>query len=135
MAARSGWRGGDFGAGVKPRRFSSPRRWLIAALALAVTVIVGWIGIETPRPLEAATLLYALSTSRVPDIAPASVGWVANGRRYTGDLYGNDGARAALLLVPGAAETGKDDPRLIAFARGLADHRFLVLVPNLPGPK
>ncbi len=40
-------------------------------------------------------------------------------------------ARAALVLVPGAAERGKDDPRLIAFATSLARARFLVLVPDI----
>jgi pimeloyl-ACP methyl ester carboxylesterase len=33
--------------------------------------------------------------------------------------------------VPGAAERGKDDPRLIAFATSLARARFLVLVPDI----
>jgi hypothetical protein len=35
------------------------------------------------------------------------------------------------VLVPGAAERGKDDPRLIAFATSLARARFLVLVPDI----
>jgi len=120
---------------LSARRLSSPRRKLIAAFTLAVAALVGWVCISPPRPLEAATLLYELATSRVPHATPASMSWAANGRRYSGDLYGNVDARAALLLVPGAAETGKDDPRLVAFARGLAAHRFLVLVPDLPGPK
>lgn len=53
-------------------------------------------------------------------------------RRYNADLYqpGQD-ALAGLLLVPGAAETGKDDARLVAFAKSLARARFNVLVPDL----
>ncbi len=39
------------------------------------------------------------------------------------------------MLVPGAARTGKDDPRLVRFAGVLAAHGFLVLVPDLPGPR
>ena len=35
------------------------------------------------------------------------------------------------MLVPGAAERGKDDPRLIALATSLARARFLVLVPDI----
>lgn len=35
------------------------------------------------------------------------------------------------MLVPGAAERGKDDPRLIAFATSLARARFVVLVPDI----
>lgn len=53
--------------------------------------------------------------------------------RYRADLYiPADRADAAVLLIPGLAEEGKDDPRLIALARTLARVRFLVLVPELP---
>ena len=47
-------------------------------------------------------------------------------RRYNADLYqpGQD-AMAGLLLVPGAVETGKDDARLVAFAKSMARARFL----------
>ncbi len=36
-----------------------------------------------------------------------------------------------MVLVPGAAPTGKDDPRMVAFAKTLARARFRVLVPDL----
>lgn len=50
-----------------------------------------------------------------------------------GDLYRPAAEiRAGLLLVPGVAETGKDDPRLVAFATTLARIGFAVLVPDLP---
>lgn len=39
--------------------------------------------------------------------------------------------RAGLLLVPGVAKDGKDDPRLIAFATALARLGFAVMVPEL----
>ena len=39
---------------------------------------------------------------------------------------------AAILLIPGAAELGRDDPRLVAFALTLARARFSVLVPEIP---
>ena len=50
-----------------------------------------------------------------------------------GDLYwpGEDAA-AVLVLVPGAVEQGKDDPRLVAFATTFARARFAVLVPEIP---
>ena len=35
------------------------------------------------------------------------------------------------MLVPGATERGKDDPRLVAFATSLARARFMVLVPDI----
>jgi hypothetical protein len=50
-----------------------------------------------------------------------------------GDLYWpGERALAALVLVPGAVEQGKDDPRLVAFARTFARARFAVLVPEIP---
>jgi hypothetical protein len=50
-----------------------------------------------------------------------------------GDLYWpGERALAALVLVPGAVAQGKDDPRLVAFARTFARARFAVLVPEIP---
>jgi len=51
-----------------------------------------------------------------------------------GDLYEPaDGAPVSgLVLVPGAARTGKDDPRLVALADTMARARFAVLIPDLP---
>jgi dienelactone hydrolase len=43
--------------------------------------------------------------------------------------------RAAILLTHGIIESGKDDPRLIRFARSLARSGFVVLVPELRGMK
>ncbi len=54
------------------------------------------------------------------------------GRTYAGHLYiPGEAAKAALVLVPGAAPKGRDDPRLVAFARTLARARFSVLVPDI----
>lgn len=50
-----------------------------------------------------------------------------------GDLYTPaSGARAAMVLVPGAAVLGRDEPRLKALARTFARAGFVVLVPELP---
>ncbi|WP_428664509.1 hypothetical protein [Reyranella sp.] len=50
-----------------------------------------------------------------------------------GDLYTPaTTARAAMVLVPGAAVLGRDEPRLQALARTLARAGFVVLVPELP---
>ncbi len=50
-----------------------------------------------------------------------------------GDLYLPGGeVRAALVLVPGAAVLGRDEPRLQALARTFARAGFAVLVPELP---
>ncbi len=50
-----------------------------------------------------------------------------------GDLYLPGGkVRAAMVLVPGAAVLGRDEPRLQALARTFARAGFAVLVPELP---
>ena len=50
-----------------------------------------------------------------------------------GDLYMPAGqVRAAMVLVPGAAVLGRDEPRLKALARTFARAGFAVLVPELP---
>ena len=63
---------------------------------------------------------------------------VAMGKeKIPADLYRlPDGKRrAAILLTHGIIEAGKDDPRLIRFARSLARSGFVVLVPELKGMK
>lgn len=50
---------------------------------------------------------------------------------FRADLYRMGNPRAALLLLPGAAEEGKDDPRLQALAISMARAHFAVLVPDL----
>ena len=61
------------------------------------------------------------------------VGYDVGGRARAGDLYLPDerAGGARLVLVPGAAEAGKDDPRMVAFAETLARARFTVLVPDI----
>jgi pimeloyl-ACP methyl ester carboxylesterase len=55
-----------------------------------------------------------------------------DGRTYAADLYvPQDGAKAALVLVPGVTPEGKDDQRLIAFAETMSRAKFLVLVPDI----
>jgi len=68
-----------------------------------------------------------------PDPARRPVVYAIQDRDYRGDLYlPGEPPLAGIVLVPGAAERGKDDPRLVAFATTLARTRFLVLVPDLP---
>lgn len=60
--------------------------------------------------------------------------YVIQERRYYGDLYhpANE-PTAGIVLIPGVAPGGNDDPRLVALATTLARVRFLVLVPDVPG--
>lgn len=62
---------------------------------------------------------------------------VAGKDKIAADLYRlPDGKRrAAMLVTHGIIEAGKDDPRLIRFARSLARAGFVVLVPELRGMK
>lgn len=53
-------------------------------------------------------------------------------RDRAGDLYQSGTPSAAIVMVPGASTSGKDDPRLVAFAEALARMRFTVLVPDIP---
>ncbi|MEW6766140.1 MAG: alpha/beta hydrolase [Pseudomonadota bacterium] len=64
--------------------------------------------------------------------ARESVDYAVEGRPYQGDIYRPSGTpRAGVVLVPGVAERGRDDARLIGFARALARTGFLVLVPEI----
>ena len=90
-----------------------------------------------PRALEAMRVLGDVaagdqsSTLKARTPEPRRWGLVESGRRL-GDLYWpGERAAAAMVLVPGAARQGKDDPRLVAFAYTVARARFAVLVPEI----
>lgn len=61
-----------------------------------------------------------------------TVNYEVAGRARVGELYTLGKAEAGVVLVPGASTSGKDDPRLIAFAASLARSHFAVLVPDMP---
>ncbi|WP_372623729.1 alpha/beta hydrolase family protein [Falsiroseomonas sp.] len=50
-------------------------------------------------------------------------------------LPGDGEARAAIVLAPGFAEAGRDDPRLLPVAESLARAGLAVRVPDLPGAR
>jgi pimeloyl-ACP methyl ester carboxylesterase len=91
------------------------------------------------RAYEAALVLSDIAAGNAPtrlkSVTPpprrTAVAFPAAGKTVGGDLYlpGLE-PLAALLLIPGAAEKGKDDPRVQAFAGSLARARFAVLVPD-----
>lgn len=107
-------------------------------LVLAVALLAGC---APGRQIEAAFLFADLAAGgrpsryqgRTPAPTRTAVAFTVDGRPYAADLYRSPaGVLAPLLLIPGAAEEGKDDPRLVAFAQSLARARFAVLVPDLP---
>jgi pimeloyl-ACP methyl ester carboxylesterase len=62
-----------------------------------------------------------------------TIAFAHGGRGYAADIYTAAAEPlAALVLVPGLAPQGKEDPRLVDLATTLARARFAVLVPDLP---
>ncbi|TXL74657.1 hypothetical protein FHP25_16415 [Vineibacter terrae] len=117
------------------------KRWkamlAAAAVALVAVAVVG----HPVRWTEAALLTFDIAAGGAPtpwqDVTPAptrtTVRWAVDGRAVGADLYTPGGrARAALVLVPGAAALGREDKHLVAFAQSLARAGFATLVPELP---
>jgi pimeloyl-ACP methyl ester carboxylesterase len=86
----------------------------VQARGKAVAVLADAIGLPFPRPAAAPV-------SRVV----ATIGGVP------GDLYSPGQPAPAIVLIPGAAPGGKDDPRVIRVARALARAERVVFVPTL----
>ena len=116
------------------------KRWKILLAAITVAVLaVAAIG-HPVRWTEAALLMVDIAggaptpwqdLTRAPTPTPAR--WRVEAREVEADVYTPAGqARAALVLAPGAAALGRDEPRLIAFARSIARAGFIVVVPDLP---
>ena len=91
------------------------------------------------RAWEATWLLADVAGLQMPgqfDARPAvergSISYTVDVQQYDADLYQPaNQALAGIVLVHGAAQLGKDEPRLAAFATTLAGGRFAVLVPDL----
>jgi acetyl esterase/lipase len=110
-----------------------------------VWVLIGSLlmaGCSPRRGFEAALLLADIAAGAEPSLQKRwtadperrPLNFTVSGKRYQGDLYRPpDSVRAGLLLIPGVAEDGRDDPRLVAFANSLARAGFAVLVPELSG--
>ena len=99
-------------------------------------------GCNARREYQAALLLADVAAGTAPsrlksdsaDPRRTAVAFPAAGRTVGGDLYlAGSKPSAGMLLLPGAAEKGKDDPRLQAFAKSMARAGFAVLVPDLEG--
>ncbi len=113
-------------------------RMHLPVLVISLLMLVGC----TPLPNDAAAWvledLFAVAgpsilKQRTPDPARVPIDYEAGGRSYQADLYRpGEPPLAGIVLVPGLAVRGRDDPRLVAFATTLARVRFLVLVPDLP---
>jgi hypothetical protein len=114
------------------RRFAVPLAALLAIVALsayapmhrgyeALLVLGDLVGRPLPRWLDTR-----------PPATRRGIFFRRDARRYRADLYQPEGpVEAGVVFVPGAAERGKDDPRVTNLAMSLARARFAVLVPDV----
>lgn len=111
-------------------------------LVLALGLAAGASACAPGRAIEARLLLRDLAATEEPDLMKSwtarpervLVSYRVEERERAGELYlPAEGPAAGLVLVPGVAEEGKDDPRFVALASSLARARFSVLVPEMAG--
>jgi hypothetical protein len=113
------------------------RRWLrgavVAAALIGVALLVRLgpalsLALALVRPDAEPWLAPLLDEVRVEETSVA-----ADGRRLVADLYRPGAPRGALLLVHGLSPAGRRHPDLVRLARLLAEHHWLVLVPQFEG--
>jgi acetyl esterase/lipase len=110
-------------------------RWL--GLVLLATAVAAF---AFGRPVawgEAALIIWDVAAGGQPtwwqDVTDKPREYPAKWADGEGDVYAPaNRVRAAMVLVPGAAVLGRDEPRLQALARTFARAGFVVLVPELP---
>ncbi len=110
-------------------------RWLGSVLAIAV--LLAFVLSDPVAWGQAALIMWDVAAGGKPtlwqDITARPDDHATRWADGEGDLYAPGGkTRAAMVLVPGAAVLGRDEPRLKALARTFARAGFMVLVPELP---
>ncbi len=118
------------------------KRWIPVLLLLALLVSIG-LGLSPRGQLVVEAISLLADVWSVASAAPdgARPGGITvsyagpGGETRQADIYceASPAPRVRLLLVHGLVDTGKDDFRLRALGRAFARHRFLVMVPDLPG--
>ncbi|MGH2746883.1 MAG: alpha/beta hydrolase family protein [Actinomycetota bacterium] len=86
----------------------------VQARVKAVPVLAESLGFQLPRP-------FAASVERTEVVLDG----------VTGDLYSPKKPAPAIVLIPGAAPKGRDDPRLIRAAEAVTKTERIVFVPQL----
>jgi pimeloyl-ACP methyl ester carboxylesterase len=115
-----------------PSSPTTARATIFALLLLGLAACSPSRGIEAARVLADLVADDGDSSLKQARPAPERLVISAPSGRLVGDLHWpGEPALAALVLVPGAAPLGKDDPKLVAFATTLARARFAVLVPEI----
>ncbi len=116
------------------------KRWRILTVLVIVaslSALALYASGVTPRAIEAGNLLVELAALNRPGgvrlpMMRAPLPFEVEGRRYQADVYRSlEAPRMGVVLLPGAARAGKDDPRLVEFAAWLASAGFVVLVPDV----
>lgn len=115
--------------------------WRRIRILVLVAILLSALFLLKPvwQGYEAVLLLADLVGQPLPawlDLRPQAtrrlVTYERGTRTYNADFYLPDaGVQAGIVFVAGAAERGKDDPRVIAFSTSLARSRFAVLVPDV----
>lgn len=108
-------------------------------LAVGLVVLVGLL-LVLGRPVtwvESALVMWDLAAGGAPtmwqEVTDPPREYPTHWESGEGDLYLPAGkVRAAMVLVPGAAVLGRDEPRLQALARTFARAGFAIVVPELP---
>ncbi|HEV3475369.1 MAG TPA: alpha/beta hydrolase [Actinomycetota bacterium] len=106
------------------------RHWFFVIPALALTVSALLPSVQA-RGKAIAVLVEAVGGSFPRPLAPSVERKDATLDGVTGHLYVPDHPAPPVLLLPGAATRGKDDPRAVRLARSLARAERLVFVPDL----
>jgi hypothetical protein len=107
----------------------------VAAIAGAVLLVLAYRCAPT-LALSASLALPATDTALtrlLPEPIRDEIVVDAGGHRFAADLYRTPIAHGGLVLVHGLSRAGRRHPELVRFARLLARHGHLVLVPQLEG--
>jgi pimeloyl-ACP methyl ester carboxylesterase len=108
---------------------------LVAALVLVLATPL--LGCSPQRTIEAVGILR--DVAEMPDPGREQprrkiVTFTIDGRQHEGDIYVlHEPPKATIIMVPGIAPAGREDPRLVAFAGTLARAHFEVFVPDVEG--
>jgi pimeloyl-ACP methyl ester carboxylesterase len=129
-----------------PHELKRKKELLVVAATIAAAILLG-LYVFFRHGYDATLMLVDLAglETPLPDRRPAferrEIAYAADGKQRDADLYvpraatgaaRGVAARAGLVLVPGAAETGRRDSRLVEFAGIFARSGFAVLVPDIP---
>jgi pimeloyl-ACP methyl ester carboxylesterase len=114
-------------------------RWILFALLLGAVLVTALLWPRLRQGYESLMILLDLVGRPVPtaldfraEVSRRAITYKIADRQYQADLYQPDGpALAGIVFIPGAAQGGKDDPRVVAFAEMLARSRFAVLAPDV----